>query len=447
MPVFGTGSKRQLKIITAAETGTSDSTFPAPFPTSSFTPDFVNDSRTDGRDILIFNDLGNPINKTIQKFNKTGPTGWLWSGIGRALAQKTWYVETGSGISNVNVASIFTNHGIYRLPDLSRPTGNFTDLCGIEDLVPVGSLTRGDITHPAGFDGIGGFKPSPQTGAYWASNTNGDCNWTSGYPNDRAGSHISWIKPSIFTVGLSQDILTKWNTISYAEYKSILYGLSVLIAESKTDASAYIGRIGPHGMSINNWYMYTGCYSGGKNNASNKCYINSSQIDNANFAYSSYSGMVDTSQLHLGTGFAFTSPFSGLISLTLLFKNTDISATSGLIKSWNDWTTNPAGQLTTIHTMPIVSNVTGCGSVVSPWTIRGTGFKPGAPDASVTVAGVACTILNCTDTTITCVKGGGTPLGPQTMIVTNSDTETESVTITISNYIPSFFNFITMNLL
>jgi hypothetical protein len=344
MAYFGVGSQRQLRVVLAAQGGTS-STQPVPIPMSVLGSTFLNLSREDGGDILPFDSNGNPITKVLQRFSKTGPTGWIWLPAGVSTSQKTIYLETGSGNAAADNAATFTNHGILRFPDLSVAAGAFTDMCGIGNLNDIGTLIRGDYTQPGGFPGISGFSSSK----YGEIADADDLSHTSGYPNDRAGSILTWAK--IASWG-TQGIFCKAGTIGSCEW--------AMYMASQTDfrnldwngtAYYYCGRTGNPGVSLGTWFQMIGTYSGGKTSASHKFYINDTQKDSANLE-TTYGGVTGTTAPvmygGLGTGSGLIYPMTGgVLSLGIKF-STDLSATTGLISSWYNWLNSPAGQIISV---------------------------------------------------------------------------------------------------
>jgi hypothetical protein len=346
MPKYGAGSTHQCEVTLAAQTGTNDSTFASPIPVDMLSPEFRAAARTDGMDIVAFNSSGVSIGKKLQYFSKIGPTGWIWVTTGRNTSRQKIYLECGSGNSIADSATVFTGQGIIRFPDLSVAAGSFTDMCGLGNLNDIGGVTRGDYTQPGGFPGISGFSSTK----YGQIADADDLSHTSGYPNDRAGSELTWGK--IASWG-TQGFFSKVATTASCEW--------AMYMASQTDfrnldwngsASYYCGRTGNPGVSLGTWFQMVGTYSGGKTSASHKIYINDTQKDSANLE-TTYGGVTGTTAPvmygGLGTGSGLVYPFTGgVLSLGIKF-STDLSATTGLISSWYNWLNSPASQIVSVR--------------------------------------------------------------------------------------------------
>jgi hypothetical protein len=296
-------------------------------------------------DIVAFNSSGVSIGKKLQYFSKIGPTGWIWVTTGRSTSRQKIYLECGSGNSIADSATVFTGQGIIRFPDLSVAAGSFTDLCGIGNMSDIGGVTRGDYTQPGGFPGISGFSLSKY--GQFADAT--DLSFGDGAGNDVAFSLLAYILMADVTA--NGYAFSKAQTSNYEYYLQAYYssiGAEMLCLGPA--GSPKVGRKGPNGALNNTWFMLTGTYSGGKNNGSCKLFNGSTQIDNANTGSGTYVGMSNKdSPLRLGV--YSNGSYTGITkqSISLVFRDVDLSATTGLIKSWSDWLTSPASQIVSVR--------------------------------------------------------------------------------------------------
>lgn len=347
---------------------------------------------SDANKMIVVNGLSGA---KIKKFHD-GTDKALW--LNYTLAQDTQLLLcAGSGISDVNDSTVFTNHIISS---------------GLNDAF-------GDAVNR-----VGGVLTAANIETYGVDGSLDKCMRFNGNNSNlslaNAGTLFTGQKKISLVFRLSQDVLAATDRIfrclNGSNFIQIstnnTLGLIIYLGTASSYAyTAYSSLVTAGEMFTLAVVIDTDLAQASKV----KIYINGV------LASSSTGGTFPSAIPDLGTapaviGYGDTS-FDGLIDEANILVGKALSADE--VKLLHNQFASTDFMSTTIQ--PVINKVVKSGT---NYTITGTGFKPATDTPVVFVNGVAATITDDTDTSIAVAEGVGTPEGEKFITITNSDGET-----------------------
>lgn len=321
--------------------------------------------------------------------------GSLWF-LGTAQQDRCYYLQTGSGLSKSNSASVFSDqHHSFGFEETS---GNAIDRCGLQNPVP-----REDVTYQV--DGVIGkgcrFGPTAASRFHFQE-----------MPYLGGQSNMTLL---VIAKSPSDNTWFQWYNITFQKFGGAPY-----LGFHAADATLYNVNLS------NDDYLYlVGAWDGSLEGTNRiKLYIDKVLQTSVLYEVHLSGGETEESEAYKGDiGSAISDPNNFEMDEFRIFKRT-------LEQNEIDWRHNQYtdSDYWTPTVQPVISSINYLGD--NQYEINGSGFKPEETDPAVTMNGSAASIESADDDQVVVSSAIGENLGIN-FAITNSDTESDTYNFNI----------------
>lgn len=342
-------------------------------------------------------------------FNMTGPEGTLWF-LSTVRQNKPYYLQTGDMLSKSNSSSVFT------IPEYVASSG-YTQTSGINVLNRCGDEPHSHAVsilydQPGKIDKSVGFNSKNSVITY----------------NDDVPLGFSLLTK--FTVKILMKVIDT-TAVAFRSFG----GRSGVCYAFQPDETTIVFMMNNSAMGVLNidgvlhndtWFLidtvFDGTLIGNENRL--KVYIDG-QLQTLSFLYDNIPEITTVGEGSFDFGMSAAS-FIGSIDETRV-SVTKAESSNEILLKYNQWMNNSSYWTVTVQ--PVISSVTNISN--KRWYVSGSGFKPETTDPSGTIEGVLFIVEpGATNTCFILQEAEGTPTGPCTLMIINSDSEMDYTLIT-----------------